>query len=195
MRRVLVASAFALAAMAMPVVAAAAPITGFISFGGAYTPVDGGGAAVAQSVATGVDVTGDVAVVSCALSASCLGTYAPVTGLVAATYNDFQFNPLGGSVSPLWTFTHLGVTYTFDLATVNIDVQDDVFLTLTGTGTLHATGFDDTFGRWSFSGDTTNGAQFAFSSTNSVPEPASLMLFSLGIFGAAGVARRRMRRA
>ena len=75
----------------------AASITGSVSFGGSFLPTGGTGLADA----TGVDIIGDLAVVSCAISSSCQGSYAGVTGLVGATYHDFSFNPLGGSTSPL----------------------------------------------------------------------------------------------
>jgi hypothetical protein len=170
-------------------VANATPISGAIGFGGVWKPTGG-----PVATATGIDVLGNTATVTCALANACTGTYAALNGnFIAATYNDFTFNPLpGGGYTPLWTFTFSGITYSFDLLSASIVTQTASGIVLSGAGTLKATGFDDTVGQWSFSGDTTGGGVFAFSATNSVPvpEPASLVVLGAGLIG-AGFARRR----
>lgn len=180
-----------IAVLALSASAYAAPITGSISFSGAWAPVGG---LNTIGTATGVDILGDAAFVSCSLSASCTGTYLAVNIPTIAMYNDFSFAPLGGSINPLWSFSHMGKTYSFELESVAIVQQLPNFLTLTGTGKLSATGFDDTQGAWSFSGDTSGGT-IAFSATNSVPrqqvpEPANMVMFGIGLIGVGAYINR-----
>ena len=137
--------------------AEAAPITGGLTFGGSWLPTGAGTNIVG---ATGVDVLGNFAFVTCAAPgvASCTGSYAPLNGnVIGATYNDFQFNPLSAP-SPLWTFGFGGLTYSFSLASLTIVTQNATTLGLVGTGTLFISGFTPTAGSWSFSGDTTTGS-------------------------------------
>ena len=75
----------------------------------------------------------------------------------------------------------------------NLGLQE---INLSGTGTLMADGFDDTYGTWVFSGDSNGIILFSFSSitgANAVPEPASLLLVGAGLMGFAAARRRRTR--
>jgi hypothetical protein len=99
----------------------------------------------------------------------------------------------------LWTFISGTTTYSFDLANVAVKSQDNEFLNLTGSGTLHATNFEDATGTWSFTISNPGGgahANFGFTFANSqtsVPEGGSaLALLGLALAGMVGV-RRKLR--
>ena len=167
--------------------ASAAFITGSITFSGDFVPT--GGSTI--GTATGISFPGndfDVDGVDGDFAAA--GIVVTDTG----TINDFQFNPLFPSpVSPLWTID----IFSFELSSISIDGQADLgpglgFLLLSGTGTISATGFDDTVGTWSLSANQA-GTLFNFSSgttATAVAEPASIALIGLALVGLA-VARRK----
>jgi len=180
-------------ALMTTVKAEAAAITGDITFSGLWVPTGGTGIANA----TGVDVVGNVAVITCAALLACTGDYAVLNGQAVgnATYNDFSFAPLGpptgGPVAPLWTFVFGPRTYSFNLETVTVVSQASTGILLSGTGMLNITGLAGTTGQWTFSGDGTK-ATFAFSSTaTAVPEGGSTTAFlGLGLLGLAILGRR-----
>lgn len=130
------------------------------------------------------------------------GTYLPIPNGTPATFTDFTFSPPGASVPivPLWSLLFAGDTYSFDMAALTQVQQNATQLSVNGSGTLHATGFDDTPGTWSFSTQaaTTGGiANLSFSANTSssvIPEPASMILLGSGLVGLAGIARSRKNR-
>ena len=161
--------------------ASAMPITGAIGFGGAFAPTGG----TDLSDATGINF----------LTAFVLagnGTFAGIPSFTGASFTDFTFDPFAAAVEPLWTVSAGGVDYSFDLEGISVDFQSDTQINLSGTGTLMATGFDNTAGEWVFSGDATGVIVFTFSSiTGAVPEPGTLALLGLGALGFVAARRRR----
>jgi len=130
------------------------------------------------------------------------------SGSASTTFSNFTFSGdgasalLSGSVIPEWTFMFGGKTYSFDLVSLSNGHVDPLgqngltAMTFSGTGTVHATGFDDTPANWSLEGSGTNfNFTLSSSTTSSIPEAGvtSLLLVGFGLF--AGYSLRRKRRA
>ena len=184
-----VALAGVLAILAGP--AFSAPITGTVTFGGIAEP-DGGTDFLAADT-----VTFPIALVTFAD-----GDFADAgigTG-DTATFNDITFR----SATPIAPFTLWNVGgFSFEVDTITVLNEaflpsNPTFLDLTGTGTISATGFEDTPGTWSVSTDSNaQGPVLAFSSTatgqptTTVPVPATVLLFGAGLLTVLGMAARR----
>ncbi len=151
----------------------AVPITGTIGFIGAT--VDNGTSLTFNNVQTSP------------FAVSNTGTYAGLNS-IAVVMNSITYDPFYSVTNPLWSFTDSGNTYSFELATL---VSNPTHLLMSGTGTLKATGFDDTAGFWQYTSQI--GLTFSAGAAP-VSEPATLALLGLGIAG-LGFARRRQAKA
>jgi hypothetical protein len=118
-----------------------------------------------------------------------VGSYAGVSVGTAATFTPFSFNAL--TVTPLWTFNFGGLTYSFDATSVVVDLQNNTFIDLSGTGLAVITktgggsaGFTTTAGTWSFVGTQQGRSSATWASAASAPEGgATSVLIGLGLAG------------
>lgn len=130
------------------------------------------------------------------------GSYAGI-GFNAVEWKAFSWSPV--SVLPiesLWSFTSGGRTYSFDLATLNVNTHTSTFLDISGAGWLKISdgqsgpSYDDTYGVWSFQVTNSNGTSpssaFIFQSSNSTPDGGTTaLLVGVGLVGMSFVAHRR----
>jgi len=169
-------------------VAALPSITGDIGMAGNFVAVDSSWSATGTAAATGIDFDPNLFIV-----VSTTGDFAGVSFL--GSIQDFQFDPLGinngsggvtavSSIADFWIIDN----FHFELTSVTKGFTNnpDTFLVLEGTGAISATGYDDTMGTWSFSGDT-SGSTFSWSAGStaivSAPAPGVLVLLVIGLAG------------
>jgi hypothetical protein len=162
-------SAIALCAVGASINANAGPINGTLNFIGIAAEFNG-----TLDVATSVTTFGPVT-----FAGSGTDDYSPVT-LVPVAITPFAFG--GGVLTPnpvsLWSFSWLGLTYSFDmysplLVERETDGAGNMTLSISGLGKANITGFDETAGSWVFTTQSLAGApatsKLSFSATQQSP--------------------------
>jgi hypothetical protein len=168
--------------------ASAVPITGDIDFNGSAS-FDTTSLATATRVVSWAGTR----------VGSTTGSFSVIPFDNPATFTpNYVFNP-SSPQAPLWTTSFGGVTFTFNLLTSTIVTQTATFLNVRGTGTVTGTGFDPTFGLWSFTSskaDGGNSSSFTFAAnTSAIPEGGSaIALLGVALVGVE-VLRRKLRTA
>lgn len=111
--------------------------------------------------------------------------------------NPLSINPLEAVPFTLWginTDADADFEYSFDLSSLTVDTQTANYLSLSGSGTLMAEGYVDTFALWSLTTQIADGGTFtkiSFSANNvSVPEPGTVALLGLGLLGLSIAGRK-----
>ncbi len=119
---------------------------------------------------------------------STTGDFTSLTYGTTGTIYDFDFDSISSAGFTLWTIGD----FTFTLENLTVDDQSVSDLDLSGTGYLSYLDYEDTYGVWNFSANTVTGQTFSWSSTTSaVPEPATMLLFGIGLAGISSMSRRK----
>ena len=107
------------------------------------------------------------------------GSFAGETGFTPVTFTPFLFSSIATTPIELWSFTDThGNSFAFELSSV-LPLYVNHSLTLSGDGTLTASGYDPTPGFWTLS----SSGSFRFTSeTEATPTPDGAMTaFLLGL--------------
>jgi hypothetical protein len=172
--------------------AQATPIYGYTSFSGTFQSDN-----AALDFATTFQEFSDVVVSTHG------GTYdyAAIPGNESVALKTFTFKPdVSSELSNFWVIDYDGKTYSYDLLTSEVEFATANSIAMKGTGMASITGFETTDSIW-FLSATSAGDRSTFTlstlvppnyqALSAVPEPATVILFGLGLLGFAGLARKK----
>jgi hypothetical protein len=117
----------------------------------------------------------------------------------SVTFKTFTTDTVG-TVPALWAVVGGGPAISFDLTSSSNFSADNNFLSIAGTGVIHAPGFDDTTGFFTLQANRTDPAnqiEFFFTASTTTHPPtvpdggATAMLLGLGAIGVGALARRK----
>jgi hypothetical protein len=97
--------------------------------------------------------------------------------------NGFQYNPFSAPVTPLWSFTFGGTTFSFDLNSITVIANTSTLISISGSGLLFASGVinrDPTPGELTLTRSILDEGVFRLEA-RAVPEPGTVALALLGI--------------
>ena len=161
----------------------ATPIDGTINFDGEATTNSG-------NLATATSFT---SIIGTMVVPQETGSYAAIPAVTPVTFTPFTFSAAG--VTPLWTLTLAGITYSFNATSIVVDAQNANFLNISGTGIASITGYTNTAGTWSITDTSVGGSPtFTFGADSVVPDSgitALLILLGLAGVGLGVLAQRR----
>ena len=167
--------------------ASAAPINhASFGIGGAFTIDTGSNLANTNSIS--IANGGNIVVTA--------GDTQDLAGLVHLNDTGILKNlPSLSGFTPISNYLTIGSGVSIDLNTLTVVSRSGPipgFINLAGTVLIHAVGFDDTIGKFTFTGNTSDNFTFTLAvTTSTVPEPLSLSLLGLGLLGMFLVIRRQ----
>jgi len=114
------------------------------------------------------------------------GVVAGFPGGTLGTQYAFTFSP-NTPVNPLWTIDG----FSFSATSFTLVSQTNSLVTIRGAGVISHAGYDDSVGQWDFTANN-SGSVFSWSSSATVPLPATVGLIGLGLAAVGAVSRRRV---